>query len=210
MTRERSNASGTVFLTNKAIYRKQNMRVYHNLMWTFGIPDFITSLVGWSVIIDYRLVISLFQQLMVTQLRILEWYPSLTARQTVNVFVPTHIALPSPDNKEKKENHVKAYAPWGALSLDQRDSLTSKLDGYPTGWDSPLSGSKPVHEENCQGIKLRIAHKIKRLNSRLQVKRKSRTRHIVSNSHSGELRHMAQSTDRALLLPRRYHQGFLK
>ena len=107
MTRERSNASGTVFLTNKAIYRKQNMRVYHNLMWTFGIPDFITSLVGWSVIIDYRLVISLFQQLMVTQLRILEWYPSLTARQTVNVFVPTHIALPSPDDKEKKENHPK-------------------------------------------------------------------------------------------------------
>ena len=33
-------------------------------------PDFITSLVGWSVIIDYQLVISLFQQLMVTQLRI--------------------------------------------------------------------------------------------------------------------------------------------
>ena len=65
------------------------------------------------------------------------------------------------------ENHVQADAPWGALSLNQRDSLTSKLDGYPTGWDSPLSGSKPVHEENCQGIKLRIAHKIKRLNSRL-------------------------------------------
>ena len=36
------------------------------------------------------------------------------------------------------------------------------------------------------------------------------SRHIVSNSHSGELRYMAQSTDRALLLPRRYHQGFLK
>ena len=108
------------------------------------------------------------------------------------------------------ENHVQAYAPWGALSLNQWDSLTSKLDGYPTGWDSPLSGAKPVHEENCQGIKLRKAHKIKRLNSRLQVKRKSRTRHIVSNSHSGELRCMAQSTDRALLLPRRYHQGFLK
>ena len=65
------------------------------------------------------------------------------------------------------ENHVQAYAPWGALSLDQQDSLTSKLDGYPAGWDSPLSGSKPVHEENCQGIKLRIAYKIKRLNSSL-------------------------------------------
>ena len=29
--------------------------------------------------------------------------------------------------------------------------------------ESTLSGAKPVHEENCQGIKLRIAHKIKRL-----------------------------------------------
>ena len=104
----------------------------------------------------------------------MEWYPSLTARQTVNVFVLTHIALPSPDDT-RKENHVQSYAPWGALSLNQRDSLTSKLDGYPAGWDSPLSGAKPVHEENCQGIKLRIAHKIKRLNSRLQVKRKSKT-----------------------------------
>ena len=47
---------------------------------------------------------------MVTQLRIMEWYPSLTARQTVNVFVLTHIALPSPDDT-KKENHVQAYAP---------------------------------------------------------------------------------------------------
>ena len=28
------------------------------------IPDFITYLVGWSVVIDYQLVISLFQQLM--------------------------------------------------------------------------------------------------------------------------------------------------
>ena len=64
-------------------------------------PDFITSLVGWSVIIDYQLVISLFQQLMVTQLRIMEWYPSL-ARQTVNVFVLTHIALPSPDDTKQK------------------------------------------------------------------------------------------------------------
>ena len=56
----------------------------------------------------------------------------LTARQTVNVFVLTHIALPSPDDK-KKENHVQAYAPWGALSFNQWDSLTSKLDGYPAG-----------------------------------------------------------------------------
>ena len=72
-------------------------------------PDFLTFLVGWSVIIDYQLVISLFQQLMVTQLRIMEWYPSLTARQTVNVFVLTHIALPSPDDT-KKENHVQAPA----------------------------------------------------------------------------------------------------
>ena len=72
------------------------------------------------------------------------WYPSLTARQTVNAFVLTRIALPPPDDT-KKENHVQAYAPWGAH----------------------LSGAKPVHEENCQGIKLRIAHKIKRLNSRL-------------------------------------------
>ena len=65
-------------------------------------PDFITSLVGWSVIIDCQLVISLFQQLMVTQLRIMEWYPSLTARQTVNVFVLSHIALPSPDDTKQK------------------------------------------------------------------------------------------------------------
>ena len=36
-------------------------------------PDFVTSLIGWSFIIDYQLVISLFQQLMVTQLRIMEW-----------------------------------------------------------------------------------------------------------------------------------------
>ena len=35
---------------------------------------------------------------------------SLTARQTVNVFVLTHIALPSPDDT-KRENHVQAYAP---------------------------------------------------------------------------------------------------
>ena len=41
---------------------------------------------------------------MVTQLRIMEWYPSLTARQTVNVFVLTHIALPSPDDKEKRKS----------------------------------------------------------------------------------------------------------
>ena len=65
-------------------------------------PDFITSLVGWSVIIDCQLVISLFQQLMVTQLRIMEWHPSLTARQTVNVFALTHIALPSPDDTKQK------------------------------------------------------------------------------------------------------------
>ena len=65
-------------------------------------PDFITSLVGWSVIIDYQLVISLFQQLMVTQLRIMEWHPSLTARQTVNVFVLAHISLPSPDDTKKR------------------------------------------------------------------------------------------------------------
>jgi hypothetical protein len=50
---------------------------------------------------------------METQLRIMEWHPSLTARQTVNVFVLAHIALPSPDDKGK-ENHVQAYAPWGA------------------------------------------------------------------------------------------------
>ena len=47
---------------------------------------------------------------MVTQLRIMEWHPSLTARQTVNAFVQTRIALPSPDDT-KKENHVQAYAP---------------------------------------------------------------------------------------------------
>ena len=41
----------------------------------FLLPDFITSLVGRSVIIDYQLVISLFQQLMVTQLRIMESPP---------------------------------------------------------------------------------------------------------------------------------------
>ena len=35
--------------------------------------------------------------------------------------------------KEKENGHVQAYAPTGALSLDQRYSLTSKLDGYPTG-----------------------------------------------------------------------------
>ena len=33
----------------------------------------------------------------------------------------------------EKENHVQAYAPLGALSLNQWDSLTSKLDGYPDG-----------------------------------------------------------------------------
>ena len=35
--------------------------------------------------------------------------------------------------KGKENGHVQAYAPTGALSLDQRDSLTSKLDGYPAG-----------------------------------------------------------------------------
>ena len=73
-------------------------------------PNFITSLVGWSVIIDYQLVISLFQQLMVTQLRIMEWHPSLTARQTVNVFVLTHIALPSPDDTKQKIMYMKKIA----------------------------------------------------------------------------------------------------
>ena len=61
------------------------------------VPDFITSFVGWSVIIDYQLVISLFQQLIVTQLRIMEWYSSLTARQTVNVLswliLPCHLQM---------------------------------------------------------------------------------------------------------------------
>ena len=33
----------------------------------------------------------------------------------------------------EKENHVQAYAPLGALSLNQWDSFTSKLDGYPAG-----------------------------------------------------------------------------
>ena len=33
---------------------------------------------------------------------------------------------------------------------------------------------------------------------------------VVIMPRGNELRYMAQSTDRALLLPRRYHQGFLK
>ena len=33
----------------------------------------------------------------------------------------------------EKENRVQAYAPLGTLSLNQWDSLTSKLDGYPAG-----------------------------------------------------------------------------
>ena len=85
--------------------------------------------------VSYKLISAIDR----SQLRIMEWHPSLTARQTVNVLVLTHIALPSPDDT-KKENHVQAYAPWGALSLNQRDSLTSKLDGYPAGWDSPFRG----------------------------------------------------------------------
>ena len=36
----------------------------------------------------------------------MEWYPSLTARQTVNVFVLSHIALPSPDDTKKKIDGV--------------------------------------------------------------------------------------------------------
>ena len=100
-------------------------------------PDFITSLVGWSVIIDYQLVISLFQQLMVTQLRIMEWYPSLTARQTVNVFawliLPCHLQV-----IKKKENHGHAYAPQGAMGLKLWDRLASKLAAYPIALDPHL------------------------------------------------------------------------
>ena len=137
---------------------------YHH--WNQALPDFITSLVGWSVIIDYQLVISLFQQLMVTQLRIMEWYPSLTARQTVNVFVLTHIALPSPDDTKQKIMYRLTLREelWVSTSgITLRASSTA----IPLVETHPFRGSKPVHEENCQGIKLRIAHKIKRLNSRL-------------------------------------------
>ena len=137
---------------------------YHH--WNQALPDFITSLVGWSIIINYQLVISLFQQLMVTQLRIMEWHSSLTARQTVNVFVLTHIALPSPDDTKQKIMYRLTLREelWVSTSgITLRASSTA----IPLVETHPFRGSKPVHEENCQGIKLRIAHKIKRLNSRL-------------------------------------------
>ena len=53
------------------------------------------------------------------------------------------------------ENHGQAYTPNGDLRTNLWDGLTSKLDGYSTGWSSPPTGVKPVHDENCLGIKLR-------------------------------------------------------
>ena len=53
------------------------------------------------------------------------------------------------------ENHGQAYTPNGDLRTNLWDGLTSKLDGYPTGWSSPPTGVMPVHDENCLGIKLR-------------------------------------------------------
>ena len=57
-------------------------------------------------------------------------------------------------------------------------AFASKLAVCPITSTPPLTGLKPAYDENCQGIKLRIAHKIKRLNSRLQVKHKSKTRYM--------------------------------
>ena len=45
-------------------------------------------------------------------------------------------------------------------------AFASKLAVCPITPTPPLTGLKPAYDENCQGIKLRIAHKIKRLNSR--------------------------------------------
>ena len=99
--------------------------------------NFITFLVGWSVINDSQLVISLFQQLMVTQFRMMEWYPSLTARQTINVFawliLPCHLQV-----IKRKENHGHAYAPQGAMGLKLWGSLASKLAAYPIALDPHL------------------------------------------------------------------------
>ena len=39
--------------------------------------------------------------------------------------------------------------------LQEWDSLTSKLDGYPSRLSLIPYGVKPVHNENCLGIKLR-------------------------------------------------------
>ena len=98
-------------------------------------PDFITSLVGWSVIIDYQLVISLFQQLMVTQLRIMEWYHSL-ARQAVNVFVLTHIALPSPDDTKQKimyrlTLHEELWVSTSGIALRASSTAIPLIETHP-------------------------------------------------------------------------------
>jgi hypothetical protein len=46
--------------------------------------------------------------------------------------------------------------PNGAKGLNLWGSLTSKLDGYPIDLDPSPAGAKPVHEENCFGIKLHL------------------------------------------------------
>ena len=46
--------------------------------------------------------------------------------------------------------------PNGAMGLNLWGSLTSKLDGYPIDLNPSPAGAKPVHEENCFGIKLHL------------------------------------------------------
>jgi hypothetical protein len=58
-----------------------------------------------------------------------------------------------------EDGHRLASAPQGALRLNLRDYLTSKLDGYPADFASPLR-AKPVHDENRFGKIAPAVHKI--------------------------------------------------
>ena len=67
-----SNLSFNSTPCKQAMFLLTVMQTFLKLLFQLTSPYFITSLVGCSVIIDYQLVISLFLQLMVTQLRIME------------------------------------------------------------------------------------------------------------------------------------------
>ena len=67
-------------------------------------------------------------------------------------FHPKRVVPPS--IPKDKENHGRALAADGAMGLRWWSSLASKLAGYSITLTPPLSGKKPVHDENCFGIKL--------------------------------------------------------
>ena len=66
----------------------------------------------------------------------MEWYPSLTARQTVNVFVLTHIALPSPDDTKQKimyslTLHEELWASTSGIALRASSTAIPLVEAHP-------------------------------------------------------------------------------